>query len=134
MGDSQPAPPTNGQASKAARHPFLSLQPDEVQFTKDALHSKHSGKPILFRSIGIKEPARAQTVEFLQGKGPAPPRRTYVSYQIKGEPTVFEDILELSTGDIFKSSNLGVTCFPPGYKRRHASSRGNCYERSACQG
>lgn len=110
MGDSGFIDPP---AAMSARHPFLSLQPDEVHFTNDTIQKKHSGKPILFRSIGIKEPNRAHAVKFLQGKGPAPPRRTYVSYQIKGEPTVFEDIVELSSGDIFRARNLGATAFPP---------------------
>lgn len=97
----------------AVRHPFLSLQPDEVQLTSEAIRAKHPGKELLFRSIGIKEPQRSQCVEFLQGNGPAPPRRTYISYQIKGEPTVFEDIVELSSGTTLKSRNLGTTTFPP---------------------
>lgn len=97
----------------AERHPFLSLQPDEIQATNEAIQAKHPGKALLFRSIGIKEPPRAQCVDFLRGKGPAPPRRSYVSYQVKGEPTVFEDILELASGETVKSRNLGVSTHPP---------------------
>lgn len=97
----------------AERHPFLSLQPDEIQATNEAIQAKHPGKALLFRSIGIKEPPRAQCVDFLRGKGPAPPRRSYVSYQVKGGPTVFEDILELASGETVKSRNLGVSTHPP---------------------
>lgn len=107
------APVPISQPSTAARHPFLSLQPDEVLFTSNAIRDRHQGKEILFRSIGIKEPSRAQCVAFVQGKGPAPPRRTSVSYQIKGEATVFEDIIELSSGDVARSRDLGTTCYPP---------------------
>lgn len=91
----------------------MSLQPDEVQFTSNIIHLKHPDTDILFRSIGIKEPDRAQCVKFLQGKGPAPARRTYVSYQIKGEPNVFEDIIERPSGEIFKARDLGTSTFPP---------------------
>lgn len=100
----------------AARHPFLSLQADEIEATSAAIKAKHTGKDILFRSIGIKEPNRSACVAFLQGKGPAPPRRSYISYQLKGEPTVFEDIIELSSegkSAVIKSSDLGTTTFPP---------------------
>lgn len=97
----------------AARHPFLSLQPDEIKIASETIQAKHAGKAILFRSIGIKEPPRAQCVAFLRGTGPAPPRRSYVSYQIKGEATVFEDIVELASGRAVKSRDLGATTFPP---------------------
>lgn len=97
----------------APRHPFLSLQPDEVLFTSEKIRGKHPGKDLLFRSIGIKEPSRAKCVNYIQRKGPPPPRRTYVSYQIKGEPAVFEDIIELATGETFKSRDLGVNTYPP---------------------
>lgn len=101
------------QPEMAARHPFLSLQPDEVLFTSQTIRSKCTGKDLIFRSIGIKEPSRAQCVDFIQGKGPAPARQTYVSYQIKGEPAVFEDIIELASGETFKSRDLGAATFPP---------------------
>lgn len=101
------------QSAMEVRHPFLSLQADEVQFTSNVIRLKHPDHDILFRCIGIKEPDRAQCVTFLHGTGPAPARRTYVSYQIKGEPTVFEDIVELSSGEIVKTRNLGTNTFPP---------------------
>lgn len=103
----------------AQRHPFLSLQPDEIEQTSNAVRTKHANKEILFRSMGIKEPSRAATVAFLQGKGPAPPRRTYVSYQLKGESTVFEELIELSSSStagsptIVATRDLGTTTYPP---------------------
>lgn len=105
--------PSQAATPAPSRHPFLSLQPDEVLLTSDTIRTKHPGKDILFRSIGIKEPSRTQCVSFIQGKGPAPPRRTYVSYQIRGEATVFEDIIDLSSGETFKSRDLGATTYPP---------------------
>lgn len=97
----------------AGRHPFLSLQPDEIKATNEAIQAKHPGQELLFRSMGIKEPQRSQCVAFLRGLGPAPPRRTYVSYQVKGEASVFEDIVELSSGSTVQSRNLGVATHPP---------------------
>ncbi|KAH8591040.1 copper amine oxidase [Bisporella sp. PMI_857] len=97
----------------AIRNPFLSLQPDEVQYTSDAVRAKHPGKSIIFRTIGIKEPSKSESVAFLQQQGEAPARRTYVCYQIKGEPTVFEEIVDLTNGNTFQSRNLGGTCYPP---------------------
>lgn len=97
----------------AARHPFLSLQPDEIQFTTDSIHAKHPGKELLIRVVGLKEPPKTECVAFIQGRGPAPSRRTYVSYQLKGEATVFEDIVELSSGETIKTRNMGTACFPP---------------------
>lgn len=95
------------------RHPFLSLQPDEIQFTTDKIHAKHPGEELLIRVIGIKEPSKSECVSFIQGRGPAPSRRTYVSYQLKGEATVFEDVVELSTGETVQTRNMGTACYPP---------------------
>lgn len=109
----QEGTPSQAAVPAPSRHPFLSLQPDEVLLTSDTIRAKHPGKDILFRSIGIKEPSRAQCVSFIQGKGPAPARRTYVSYQVKGEATVFEDIIDLSNGETFRSRDLGAATYPP---------------------
>lgn len=108
-----PAVVPTTQPGMAARHPFLSLQPDEVHFTSETVRSKFPGKDLIFRSIGIKEPSRAQCVDFIQGKGPAPGRRTYVTYQIKGEPAVLEDIIELASGETLERRDLGTNTFPP---------------------
>lgn len=116
-GESAPSIPiSNGKPAIApppARHPFLSLQPDEVLFTSETIRGKHPDRDLIFRSIGIKEPSRARCVDFILGNGPPPPRQTYVSYQIKGDATVFEDIIELSSGETFRSRDLGTMTFPP---------------------
>lgn len=36
-----------------------------------------------------------------------------MSYQLKGEAAVFEDIVELSSGETVKSRNMGTACYPP---------------------
>lgn len=97
----------------AGRHPFLSLQADEITTTRAAVQGQHEGKEVLFRSMGIKEPPRSQCVAYLLGHGAAPPRRSYVSYQFKGEPGVREDLIDLASGDLVTTRHLGEATYPP---------------------
>jgi Cu2+-containing amine oxidase len=99
-------------------HPLLTLQPQEVTITSDIIRQTYPGKDIVFRIIAIKEPRRSLVVAFLEAERscsslPHVPRRTYVSYQFKGQPEAFEDIADLGTSKVIFHKELPKGVHPP---------------------
>ena len=99
-------------------HPLLTLQPQEVTATSDIIRQTYPGKDIVFRIIAIKESRRSLVVAFLEAERssaslPHVPRCTYVSYQIKGQPEAFEDIVDLGTRKVIFHKELPKGVHPP---------------------
>jgi Cu2+-containing amine oxidase len=99
-------------------HPLLTLQPQEVTATSNIIRQANPGRDVVFRIIAIKEPRRSLVVVFLEAErssAPLPhvPRCTYVSYQFKGQPEAFEDIVDLGAGKVIFHKELPEGVHPP---------------------
>ncbi|EEP79752.1 predicted protein [Uncinocarpus reesii 1704] len=86
-------------------HPLLTLQPSEVRRASQIIKKQFPNQQVSFRTIAVKEPPKKEVIEFLEAEKTRQPlrypaRRLYVSYQFRGKPEEFEDILEINSGTI----------------------------------
>lgn len=95
----------------AFEHPLVTLQPQEISRSSEIVRKAYPGKHVVFRIIAVKEPIRSEVTQYLEAQHlrcpiPSPPRRTYASYQFKGEAETFEDVIDLTSGRIVHHRQL----------------------------
>ena len=87
----------------AFKHPFATLQPQEITKSSEIICRTYPEKHVTFRVIAIKEPVRFEVTQYLKTQhstspSPCPPRRTYAIYQFEGEVETYEDVIDMTTG------------------------------------
>ncbi|KAJ5108251.1 copper amine oxidase [Penicillium angulare] len=100
-------------------HPFSQLTATEIQRSGQLVSQLFPGISLIFKSITLYEPDKEQALEYLEAEHagnamrPIVERRSILAYYEKGGDTLYEAIVNLTTGSVTSNTKLHESIHGP---------------------